>query len=73
MPTSGSGGGGGVIDLVPGRRYRVKFGDCCIAGEFTATYIGPGDLLFDDVPIGQRFDTAYIEGGFDAQEVIGDD
>ena len=25
-------------DLVPGKKYRATFSDCCVGGEFTATF-----------------------------------
>jgi hypothetical protein len=27
-------------ELVPGRRYLIIFGDCCVSGELTGTYRG---------------------------------
>lgn len=38
-------GGLGLAALRPGAGYRVKFDDCCVAGEFTDVFVG---LEFDD-------------------------
>lgn len=66
-------GGVRATELVPGTRYRIDFHDCCIAGNFTAIYVGP--VWADDRTYlaGHEFDTAYIEGGFVAKEAGPDD
>ncbi len=47
--------------LVPGRRYRVRFEDCCVEGEFTAVFVGPPVPAesYDDY----NYENAKIDGG----------
>lgn len=52
-------------DLKPGHRYRVEFEDCCVQGEFTATFVemkldDEGDEGDEGEPWAAIFDTARI-------------
>lgn len=67
-------GNGGVNkrEMAPGRRYRIEFGDCCVAGSFTATYVGPvADPDDPEYVTGHRFDIGEMSGAFNAEPVGG--
>ncbi len=64
-----------VHQLIPGVRYRVTFGDCCIEGWFDGRFIEVvtcdddepfGDPEFD----GARFDTGQIGPGWSVKWVV---
>lgn len=52
-------------ELVPGRTYKIEMFDCCVEGEFTATFVRADDdrFVFDNGHIGPEW------GGFTFTEV----
>lgn len=50
-----------VTDLIIGKRYRIKFSDCCISGEFTGTLLEKQPLPDHPGFIGRFvFDIGYL-------------
>lgn len=49
--------------LVPGRRYRIDFDDCCVQGHLHAVYLAPVEYPADEGGglCGYRFDIGVLE------------
>lgn len=57
-------------DLVPGKRYRVEFDDCCVRGAFEGRFL---EWAQEQVELGHDLEDAahYIDARFDFGYVTG--